>query len=184
MTEKIYTKTGDTGETGLFGGARVAKSDTRVTAYGDVDETNAVIGWAILEQKDDEVITRLRSVQSDLFNIGAHLATVVRPGRPAPALPAMPVQRIAEMEQWIDAADAELPKLTAFILPGGTRAAAALHVARTVCRRAERSVVFLAQHETVAAEILIYLNRLSDFLFQTARLVNHRAGTDEIRWQP
>jgi cob(I)alamin adenosyltransferase len=184
MTEKIYTKTGDAGETGLFGGGRVAKSDARVSAYGDVDETNAVIGWAILEQSDDEVIARLRRVQSDLFNVGAHLATVARPGRAAPALPSMPAQRIAEMERWIDEADAELPKLTAFILPGGTRAAAALHVARTVCRRAERSVVALAQNESVNSDILVYLNRLSDLLFQIARLVNYRAGAEEIRWQP
>ena len=184
MTNKIYTRTGDAGETALFGGLRVAKSNARVCAYGDVDELNAVIGWAATQQTDDVLLERLHTVQSDLFSIGAHLATVVREGRTPPALPEIPNARVQEMESWIDAADGELPPLRNFVLPGGSAAAAALHVARTVCRRAERSVVALAQQERVDGGLMIYLNRLSDWLFEAARLVNHRANQPETPWQP
>ena len=184
MTERIYTKTGDTGETGLLGGGRVRKSVTRVGAYGDVDELNAVIGWACTQLSDAEINDRLRLIQADLFALGAHLATVVPAGRKAPSLPPLPHGRIAEMEAWIDAAEQELPSLRSFILPGGTAAGAALHVARTVCRRAERSVVLLAAQEPVDASALVYLNRLSDCLFELARLNNHRAGKPETKWEP
>lgn len=185
MTQRIYTKTGDAGETGLFGGGRVPKSDARVCAYGDVDELNAVIGWTITRVRDGatgEIGGRLALVQKDLFAIGAHLATVVEEGRKKPQLPELPSARVAEMERWIDAAEAEMPELKSFILPGGTEAGAALHLARTVCRRAERSVVGLSEVEEVDLDILVYLNRLSDFLFDTARLANHRGGAAETTW--
>lgn len=184
MTERIYTKTGDTGETGLFGGLRVRKSSERVHAYGEVDELNAFIGWTLTQNTDDVITERLRIIQSDLFAIGAHLATVPREDRRTPALPPIPVERIAEMESWIDAAEDELPALKSFILPGGAPGGAALHVARTVCRRAERAVVGLQQNEFVDASIITYLNRLSDLLFDFARLANHRTGAPETKWQP
>jgi len=180
---KIYTRTGDEGETGLFGGGRVQKSHPRVDAYGDVDELNAVLGWSAAAVADDTIRHRLGLIQHDLFTIGAHLATPTSTtrGRP-PSLPPMPSGRIAEFEQWIDEADTELPELRAFILPGGAPGAAVLHVARTVCRRAERRVVELAATELVDAGIIVYLNRLSDLLFALARLENHRAGRDDVLW--
>jgi cob(I)alamin adenosyltransferase len=181
---RIYTRTGDTGETGLFGGGRVSKSHPRVSAYGEVDELNAWLGWAFGQVKEGSIRVRLAGIQPDLFTIGAHLATPAEPrGRP-PALPALPAARAAQFEQWIDEADDELPELRTFILPGGTAGASALHVARTVCRRAERAVIALKESEDVAAEIVVYLNRLSDLLFAWARLENHRAGVSDIPWQP
>lgn len=177
---RIYTRTGDAGQTGLFGGGRVPKSHRRVAAYGEVDELNAVLGWALL-RLDDENAERLRLIQADLFAIGAHLATP--PGARAEAhLPPLPADRVSAFERWIDAAEAELEPLRSFILPGGGEAGAALHLARTVCRRAERAVVALAEAEDVDAGILAYLNRLSDLLFVMARLANHRAGRTETPW--
>lgn len=184
MTQRIYTRTGDAGETGLFGGLRVSKAHARVSAYGDVDELNAIIGWTLTQLDDAEISARLRIIQADLFAIGAHLATVARPDRRGPQLPALPTERIGQMEQWIDAAEDALPVLRSFILPGGSSGGAALHVARTVCRRAERAVVALAETETVDPIVITYLNRLSDLLFDTARLANHRAGNSETAWQP
>lgn len=184
MTRRIYTKTGDAGETGLFGGGRVAKSHPRVEAYGAVDELNAVIGWARAATADGWVRDRLGTVQPDLFAIGAHLATDVPEGRPAPKLPDLPDERIADLEAWIDQAEEALPELRTFIMPGGSRGGAALHVARTVCRRAERRVVELGRVGDVAPSIIIYLNRLSDLLFVLARLENHRAGEPEQPWRP
>ena len=182
MTQRIYTRTGDAGETGLFGGARVSKADARVNAYGDVDELNAVLGWAITQIEDGEIRGWLLRVQAELFAVGAHLATTARDGRPAPLLPDLPVTSISEMERMIDAAEAEMPPLKSFILPGGGPAGAALHFARTVCRRAERSVVALSSVDDVDAAILTYLNRLSDLLFDLARLANYRAGVAETKW--
>jgi cob(I)alamin adenosyltransferase len=182
MVERIYTGTGDAGETGLFGGGRVAKSHPRVEAYGAVDELNAVLGWVGTGVADAGIRDRLPQLQADLFAIGAHLATVVRPGRPQPKLPELPAARIAELEAWIDAAEEELPELRSFILPGGSSGGAALHIARTVCRRAERRVVELATHDSVDESIVVYLNRLSDLLFVLARLENHRAGAAEHAW--
>ncbi|HEY8468782.1 MAG TPA: cob(I)yrinic acid a,c-diamide adenosyltransferase [Longimicrobiales bacterium] len=182
---RIYTRTGDRGETGLLGGGRVPKAHPRVEAYGAVDELNSVIGWALVLQQDAEVRRKLGSIQPDLFTLGAHLAAPPATGRRRrPVLPELGADRVAELERWIDEADAELPELHAFILPGGSPAGAALHVARTVCRRAERRVVALAEHEHVAEEIIIYLNRLSDLLFMLARLANHRAGAAETLWEP
>lgn len=181
---KIYTRTGDAGETALFGGGRVSKDHHRVAAYGSIDELNASVGVAVAQGADGEIRGRLERVQHDLFAIGSILATLPREdGSPHPHLPAMPRGRIGEMEAWMDEAEAELPALTQFVLPGGTAGAAALHVARTVCRRAERAVVHLATLEPVDDDIVPFLNRLSDLLFTLARLENRRAGVADVTWE-
>ena len=180
---KIYTRTGDGGETSLMGGGRVPKDDARVNAYGDIDETNAAIGVVLTTAPalQDEL---LAAIQQDLFAIGGALATpqVERLKSAQREKMAIPAARVAAMEAAIDAADADLPPLTAFVLPGGTPKAAALHLARTICRRAERSVVKLEHTERVPDGVITYLNRLSDLLFTLARLANHRAGIEEQRW--
>lgn len=186
---KIYTRRGDSGETGLFGGPRVPKDDLRVEAYGQVDELNAVLGLAMghLGAEDmPEVARRLRVLQGDLFVLGAHLATPAPEdgGSGRPSIPPLPTERVEEMERWIDAAEEELAPLTTFVLPAGTPGAATLHLARTVCRRAERRVLSLSRAATVDAECLRILNRLSDLLFVWARLANHRAGVPDIPWEP
>jgi cob(I)alamin adenosyltransferase len=180
---KIYTRTGDAGETALFGGGRVSKDHPRVAAYGTVDELNASLGVAAAASGREEVRERLGRIQHDLFALGALLSTPPpAEGRTTPkALPEPPLPRIREMEAWIDEADAELPELHAFILPGGAPAAAALHLARTVCRRAERAVVHLAAQEAVEDWVLVYVNRLSDLLFTFARLENLDSGGD-VEW--
>ena len=181
---KIYTRTGDRGETGLMGGGRVAKDDLRVSAYGDVDETSAAIGVARAAEPGGPHDDLLAGIQRDLFSIGGSLATP-EPGRLKEAQQAklrIPDGRIAALEAVIDDADRQLAPLTAFVLPGGTPAAAALHLARTVCRRAERAVVRLSHDAPVPDDIIIYLNRLSDLLFTLARLANHRAGRPDITW--
>lgn len=185
MSEKrIYTRTGDEGRTALFGGGRVPKSHPRVEAYGDVDELNAVLGWAAAAVSSDATRDRLRILQADLFAIGAHLATPAREDKKSvPWLPPIPADRTEDIEHWIDEAVSELPELRTFILPGGCQGAAALHVARTVCRRAERRIVGLAQAEPVDPVILSLLNRLSDYLFTTARLENHRADIPDQSWE-
>jgi cob(I)alamin adenosyltransferase len=182
---KIYTRTGDTGETALFGGGRVTKDHHRVDAYGTVDELNAAVGWAVANAADGEIREQLNLVQHDLFALGAVLATAPpEEGRPVPkGVPELPVGRISEMERWIDAAEVELPPLRSFVLPGGSQGAAALHVARVVCRRAERAVVHLSTLEPVASEVVAYLNRLSDLLFTHARLENQRAGVADVEWR-
>lgn len=167
-----------------MGGGRVPKDDIRVAAYGDVDETNAAIGVALATEPLELSGVLLASIQQDLFSIGGALAT------PAPERLKQAQQsklrvsgeRIAVLEQAIDAADLELSPLKSFVLPGGTPKSAALHLARTVCRRAERAVVRLAREEQVPEEIIVYLNRLSDLLFTLARLANHRAGKPDIVW--
>ena len=176
---KIYTRTGDSGRTGLFGGERVPKDHVRVEAYGTVDELNAVIGRALLDVEDPGIRDRLGRVQQDLFAVGAALA---RTSDAEPAAP-LPGERVEEMEDWIDGADEELEPLRSFIVPGGIEGAAALHEARTVCRRAERRVVSLAAEGQVDERILRYLNRLSDVLFAFARLENHRAGRADVVWR-
>jgi cob(I)alamin adenosyltransferase len=184
MVQRIYTRTGDAGETGLFGGGRVAKSHPRVEAYGSVDELNAVLGWVRSVATEPTILARLPTVQADLFAIGAHLARQPGKDRALPRLPQLPDARITELEQWIDDAEALLPELRSFILPGGSTGGAALHIARTVCRRAERRVIELAHNDEVAASIIVYLNRLSDLLFVLARLENLDAGQPEQAWQP
>jgi cob(I)alamin adenosyltransferase len=180
---KIYTKTGDAGDTGLFGGGRVPKSHPRVEAYGDVDELNATLGVARATGPDAQIDELLLHIQQDLFAIGALLATPDREKmRQHLEKARIDEDRVAELERAIDAADTELEPLRAFILPGGSPKAAALHVARTVCRRAERRVVDLSADTEMPALVVIYLNRLSDLLFTLARLANKRAATDETTW--
>jgi cob(I)alamin adenosyltransferase len=180
---KIYTKTGDAGETGLFGGPRVSKDDARVEAYGAVDEVNAALGVARARGGDAEVDALLAEVQDRLFTIGAELATP--PGaRARSVLPAVAPEWTAALEAAIDRLEAELPPLRNFILPGGSALAADLHQARGACRRAERRVVTLHRHEPVSKEVLAFLNRLSDLLFVAARVVNRRAGVPETVWDP
>ena len=154
---KIYTRTGDTGETALFGGGRVNKDHPRTSAYGDVDELNSAIGGRLATPEPEKVAKAI-------------------------AKAVLPPERVETFERTMDEAEAELPPLHAFVLPGGTPKAAALHLARTVCRRAERSVVRLAREEGVPAEILVYLTRLSDLLFTLARLANDRAGVGDRTW--
>ncbi|MGH7591864.1 MAG: cob(I)yrinic acid a,c-diamide adenosyltransferase [Gemmatimonadales bacterium] len=180
---KIYTKTGDAGETGLFGGGRVSKHHLRVAAYGDVDELNSAIGVARSTPPVDFHDGLLQSIQRDLFSLGGHLATP-HPEKVRKALEKaeLSAERIAIFEQAIDQADDELTPLRAFILPAGTPKATALHLARTICRRAERSVVALAQTDEVPGLFLTYLNRLSDLLFILARVANHREGTGDVTW--
>lgn len=182
---KIYTRTGDRGETGLFGGGRVAKDHPRVEAYGTVDELNACVGWARTVVQDARVLERLGVVQHDLFALGSLLSTPpTERDRPRPrGLPELPSGRVAEMETWMDEADALLPELRAFVLPGGAAGAAALHLARTVCRRAERATVHLAGLEPVDEGIVVYLNRLSDLLFTFARVENQVSGTGDVEWR-
>jgi len=181
---KIYTRSGDQGETGLFGGGRVPKSHIRVEAYGAVDELNAALGMALALDLDVEIASHLTRVQHDLFSIGASLATPGSEDRSTrSATPPLPLARIQEMEGWIDASAQETPPLKSFILPGGTREAAALHLARTICRRAERAVVRLGQEEPIDVEVVRYLNRLSDLLFSHARLQNHRNGGMDVIWR-
>jgi cob(I)alamin adenosyltransferase len=182
---KIYTRTGDAGETALFGGSRVSKDHHRVATYGTVDELNACIGWAVATVADVGIREHLAQIQHDLFALGAILASAPpQEDRPRPkGVPALPGARVLEMEEWMDAAGDELPPLQAFILPGGTQGAAALHLARTVCRRAERAVVHLATLEPVEEGLVVYLNRLSDLLFTFARLENHRAGAGDVEWR-
>ncbi len=178
---KIYTKTGDTGETSLFGGTRVPKDHVRVAAYGDVDETNAAIGVvrALAQPPLDQL---LFGVQKDLFAIGAQLADPTQKVAARRAKAAVTPAHVRRLEKAIDARQEMLPPLRSFVLPGGTPTASLLHQARTVCRRAERSVVTLARGGHVDRVIVVYLNRLSDLLFVLARFENHRGGVEEPHW--
>lgn len=178
---KIYTRTGDAGETALFDGRRVPKSDLRVDAYGEVDELNACIGLVLAEELDDEVAGILRRIQQDLFAVGGRLADPSHKIAARVGKVMLGGADITRLEEWIDRLEAELPPLRRFILPGGSRPGALLHLARTVCRRAERRIVLLGA-DALEPELLAYVNRLSDFLFVLARVVNHRAGAPEIEW--
>jgi len=174
---RIYTKTGDQGETGLFGGGRVSKDHPRVAAYGEVDELNAAVGFAASLEPQAFDAAFLETIQRDLFTIGAELAS------PDPAkAPHIGEPQIGMLEHMIDGHEAKLPPLKNFILPGGTPKAAAFHLARTVCRRAERAVVALSHHADVSPAILQYLNRLSDLLFVLARAANAQAGRPDVQW--
>lgn len=177
---KIYTKTGDEGETGLFGGTRVSKASARVGAYGDVDELNSALGLARLHPIDADRDALLARIQCELFDVGAELAA--RPGKEI-GIPRVSDAEIEVLERAIDRAEEELAPLANFILPGGSPGAAHLHLARTVCRRAERAVVALGESEEVRGELVRYLNRLSDLLFVLARLANHRAGVADVPWE-
>lgn len=179
----IYTKTGDTGETGLFGGGRVGKDDPRVDAYGEIDELNACIGLARAQGLHAELDALAQKLQDQLFTVGAMLATPAG-SKAAAAIPKLQPTWVPEMEKAIDAFDKELPPLTQFILPAGSPGAAGLHVARTVCRRAERRVVPLVRADKAEMPVVTYLNRLSDLLFTMARLQNHRSGVKDTPWNP
>lgn len=185
MTRKIriYTRTGDKGDTGLFGGGRVPKDDPRVEAYGRVDELNACLGMLVAAVDEAGLRERLMEIQNDLFDLGADLATPEDSefrGR-LPQLIEEPDWR--KLEGWMDEYDAHCPPLRAFVLPGGSEAAARAHYARTVCRTAERALVSLAHDEEVRSDNLVYLNRLSDFLFILGRYLNVRAGVAETEWK-
>jgi cob(I)alamin adenosyltransferase len=180
---KIYTRTGDQGDTGLFGGGRVPKDHPRVAAYGEVDELNSALGVVRATEPAGFYDPLLESIQRDLFAIGGQLAAPdPEPVAKALAKADLPEERVLELERIIDQADQELPGLKAFVLPGGTPKAATLHLARTVCRRAERSLVHLARESQVPPSFIVYLNRLSDLLFTLARLANHRNGTGDVTW--
>jgi cob(I)alamin adenosyltransferase len=179
---KIYTKTGDAGTTGLYGGSRVPKNSPRITAYGEIDELNALIGLVRAETPHEPVRNSLISIQRSLFTVGAQLAA---PGVD-PQIECITAKEVDFLERQIDVMGETLPALTHFILPGGGRTAALLHLARTVCRRSERSIVQLSKTsgEQVEQWLIIYINRLSDFLFVLARLANHLERIDDIPWKP
>ena len=179
---KIYTKTGDNGQTGVFGGPRVSKDAPRIEAYGTADELNSVLGIVATLEAGDPIDVLVQSIQNELFALGAQLAT---PDPAAHATAMIGPAQIVALEAAIDRFESDLAPLKQFILPGGTPAAAQLHLARAVCRRAERRLVTLMgqSSEPIADELVIYLNRLSDLLFVMARWVNHAAGLSDIPWQ-
>ena len=178
---KIYTKTGDTGETSLFGGTRIPKNSLRIDTIGTIDELNACIGTARSQIGDAEIRNLLHRIQNELFNIGADLATLDTHSKSDDLR--ISSAFVETLEKDIDGLEKQLAPLTNFILPGGSVAGSTLHLARTVCRRSERSVVSLADSESTNPLILPYLNRLSDFLFVLARLVNYRLGQPEPLWE-
>jgi cob(I)alamin adenosyltransferase len=178
----LYTRFGDKGETALFDGTRVWKDDLRVSAYGDVDELNAVLGWCRVAATG-ELAEHILAVQHDLFAMGAQLA--VLPGCPrAPGLPRVGPEDCRRLEGWIDEAAGRVPPLSRFVLPGGNELSARLQIARTTCRRTERAVISLHRVDPVSPDVIIYLNRLSDLLFAWSRLANHEAGCPEVQWIP
>ena len=178
---KIYTKTGDAGETSLFDGTRVSKTDPRVAAYGDVDELQSAVGVAIAAGLDQQLSDMCVQIQRDLFALGARLADPAHKiaGRVKKAV--VTEESVTRLEGWIDSFDVEVPPLRHFILSGGSPEGAALHMARSVCRRAERAVIGLGE-DAVEPLVVIYLNRLSDLLFVMARAANHRKGISEVEW--
>lgn len=179
---KLYTKTGDRGETGLIDGSRVGKDHPRVAAYGDVDELNATLGVLRAEAGGTSLDTLLRDIQRDLFAVGAQLADPRSRVGSQKAKAALTEAHVARLEAEIDAREGQVPALKVFILPGGSPLGAVLHLARTVCRRAERSAVALSRQDSVDPLIVVYLNRLSDLLFVAARLENHLSGSPEDPW--
>lgn len=184
VLSRIYTKTGDHGETGLGDNTRVPKDHLRVTAYGSVDETNSVLGLLLTEPDlDGEVAALLRGIQNDLFDVGADLCVPEQPGEKSGQLLRVRAEQVTRLEQAIDSFNVNLETLRSFVLPGGTRGAAWCHVARTVCRRAERDVVALTHAEAVNPQVVIYLNRLSDLLFVLARVLNDN-GKQDVLWVP
>lgn len=185
---KIYTKTGDKGETSLYGGTRVSKAAARVESYGTLDELNAFIGLAKAEISDEKVLNQLQKIQFDLFTVGSEAATptdklILANGKNRLDL-MISEEEILELEYWMDDLDASLEPLQFFILPSGGKAAASIHVCRTVCRRAERAMVHLNETEEVRPELIKYLNRLSDYLFILARYISKISGEKEEYWNP
>jgi cob(I)alamin adenosyltransferase len=180
---RIYTRSGDQGETGLGDGSRVPKDHPRVAAYGTVDELNAILGLLLSPSPQLAESELLRSIQNDLFDVGADLCVPQSANEKSDARLRVRAGQAERLEQAIDRLNANLAPLTSFILPGGQTPAAWCHLARTVCRRAEREVVTLSHHETINPQVIIYLNRLSDLLFVLARVYNNH-GRDDILWQP
>jgi len=178
---KVYTRTGDEGTTGLGGGQRVAKDSLRIDTYGTVDELNSAIGGALAAGVDPAVEAPLRRIQNDLFNLGSDLC-ILEEDKERTAAPGIEERHVQALEELMDRLSEDLEPLENFILPGGTPAAAWLHLARTVCRRAERRLVALAREEEVGSHTLRYLNRLSDALFVLARWQNRRRGVDDPVW--
>ncbi|MGD8318294.1 MAG: cob(I)yrinic acid a,c-diamide adenosyltransferase [Myxococcales bacterium] len=179
---KIYTKTGDTGETGLFGGARVSKASRRVDAYGQVDELNSMIGWTRVAVSDVGIDSLLNRIQNELFEVGAELGST-EDRKQKSGVPLIAEQHVHALERAIDQYEQGPPPLTTFVLPGGSEAASRFHLARCICRRAERALVALAFDESLRGELFRYLNRLSDLLFVLARYSNHAAGVSDIPWK-
>jgi len=179
---KIYTKTGDTGETSLFGGKRVPKDAQRIDAYGTVDELNSMLGVVRSMQPHRDIDAILQRIQEDLFVLGADLATP--PKKSSGKIPRIETSHAENLEKIIDSLESHLEPLTRFILPGGSPIGAQLQAARTVCRRAERLVVKLSREEEIGSPPLVYLNRLSDLLFVLSRYANHLAGVKETPWAP
>ncbi len=182
MKSCLYTRTGDSGTTSLVGGERVKKNCDRIEAYGTIDELSSVLGLVESGCEEPELKEFLRTVQNELFNVGCYLATDSTSDLQPSSLPGME-NAIAALEQWIDRLDEDTPKIRAFVLPGGTRLAAEAHMARTVCRRAERRILTLSEDAYVDPAIIRYVNRLSDFLFIVARYFNFKAGCPEITWK-
>ncbi len=178
---KVYTRTGDTGQTQLLSVGRVPKGHPRLQSYGDIDELNSVIGWVLATAQQPPLSDWLPEIQNELFVLGSEVA-VPHPDSINMPIPQIQAEDVARLEQRIDQLEAELPRLTQFILPGGGEAGARLHMARTVCRRAERGMQILAEAEALRAEAQAYLNRLSDLLFVMARYANARAGAVEQPW--
>ena len=181
---KIYTKTGDRGETGLFGGERVSKDSIRISAYGTIDELNSFIGHTITEIKDRSVKDNLIKIQNYLFTIGSDLATPETEKNAKLNIQRTPESFIKEIEKMIDHYDAQLDELKNFILPGGSKSASLLHICRTVCRRAEREVVSLKKSVTIGDNIIIFLNRLSDLFFVLSRFENKVSNHPDTIWLP
>jgi cob(I)alamin adenosyltransferase len=181
QTVKIYTRTGDGGETGLFDGTRVSKADPRVSACGDVDEVNAWLGFVRATGVDDQVGRMLEHIQKDLFALGARLADPAKRIADRVTKASIASEDVERLEAWIDLLESDVPALRRFILAGGAPAGAALHVARTICRRAERTIVALGDAGR-DGQLIVYVNRLSDLLFVMARAVNARAGAAETEW--
>lgn len=181
MAFKIYTKTGDKGQTGLFGGQRLPKDDIRIEAYGTVDELNSYLGLIADQSKTLKIDHKLRRIQAVLFDIGSHLAA--QPSK-VKQLPALPEALIEKVEALIDKMDEELQPLKSFILPGGHELVSHCHIARTICRRAERRVISLAKQEDIHTTIIPFLNRLSDYLFTLARYFSLKLGVKEVTWTP
>lgn len=180
----LYTRTGDAGQTSLIGGVRISKSHARLEAYGTLDEFSATIGSVLATPECiGEVRQHLLSIQNMLFNLGCYLATPADEDGAPTTVNGLTEDHILQLEGWIDSLDAEVPPVRAFILPGGTDASARSHVARTVCRRAERRILTLAADEYVDPNLLSYINRLSDYLFVLARWFNFKAGVEEITWR-
>jgi len=190
--KKIYTRTGDNGETSLCNGSRTSKDSLRVEAYGSIDELNSFLGLCIVKLKHKDIREHLMSIQHDLLSVGANLAypgdltqSVIKGSAVAKKIPRITDENIIQLEKWMDFYDKELPELNNFIMSGGsTETSALLHVARTVCRRAERQIIKLKKDEEVHKNVLKYMNRLSDYLFVAARLTSQRDGQGDLKWTP